>query len=440
MRLSLIAIAFGLLTSQMANANTISEQMEQQAKQISVLQTQLEKLVQQQDSTSATGELSPFSFSSYGTLNYRNIEVFKNVQDVTPERRGQVDVERLVTEFGYRFNKQWKVEFELEFEHGGTGSTLEYDGFEEFGEFETEIEVGGEVVVEKLELEYQHSDAFGVKLGHIYVPVGLASSHHKPHQYYTVRRHQSVENMLPSVWHETGVGVFGQVADFHYQAQVVTGLNSEYFRTYNWVAAASQKRFETVNADDLAMVIRLDYGNVKDGNAIGFSYYTSSTSGNRHKTNQLDVSGDISILDLHGVYSQGNFNLRGQYLLGQLDNSNEIANANRNTPGLHVGNFAQLGSESQALFVEAGYNIADMTNLTNPLHVFVSYDYSNPLEKVDSEFSTNRFELTELSMGVNYFPTKNLVLKGQISTLKSAMAEIPNTNSFELGLGYYFSL
>lgn len=300
--------------------------------------------------------------------------------------------------------------------------------------------MGGEVVVEKLQLEYQHSEAFGVKLGHIYVPIGLGATHHKPHQHYTVKRHQSVENMLPSVWHETGVGIFGQLNNFHYQAQIVTGLNSEYFRSYNWVGGASQQRFETVNADDLAVVLRLDYGNVKQGNGLGLSYYTSSTSGNRHKTNQLDVSGDISIFDLHGVYSQGNFTARAQYLLGQLDNSNEIANANRNTPGLHVGNFAQLGSESEAFFVEAGYNVSELIGLDTPLHAFVSYDYSNPLSKVDSEFATNRFELTQTALGINYFPTQHLVLKAQVANQSSAMADIPNTSSFELGLGYYFSL
>jgi len=440
MRVSFIAAAIGLLLSaQGVSATSISEDIKRQATQIQALQQQLDKLQATQASTKQMTS-DKFSFSSYGALNYRSIEVFKNVQDVAPQRRALVDVERLVTEFEYRFSPQWKVEFEVEFEHGGTGSTLEYDGFEEFGEFETEIEVGGEVVVEKLELEYTYSKAFGVKLGHIYVPVGLTNTHHKPHQYYTVRRHQSVESMVPSVWHETGVGVFGQLNNFHYQAQLVTGLNSEYFRTYNWVAAASQKRFETVNADDLAMVIRLDYGNVKEGNGVGFSYYASSTSGNRHKSNQLAVSGDISIIDLHGVYTEGNFTVRAQYLLGSLDNSNEIAQANRNTPGLHVGNFAQLGSESTALFVEAGYNISDFVGLSNPLHVFASYDFSNPLSKVDSQYATQRFEVTEVATGINYFPHSNLVLKAQIASSNSAMAEIPNTTSFELGVGYYFSL
>ena len=42
-----------------------------------------------------------------------------------------------------------RLEAELEFEHGGTGITMEFDKLEEFGEFEMEVEKGGEVIVEK---------------------------------------------------------------------------------------------------------------------------------------------------------------------------------------------------------------------------------------------------------------------------------------------------
>jgi hypothetical protein len=44
-----------------------------------------------------------------------------------------------------------EAELEVEFEHGGTGSALELE-YEEFGEFEQEVEKGGEVLVEELSL------------------------------------------------------------------------------------------------------------------------------------------------------------------------------------------------------------------------------------------------------------------------------------------------
>ena len=447
MRLSPIMLAISVAGfSSGALATSVQEQLNNQNKEIELLKQQLAQLSSQNKSVIST-EMSPnlstskdFEFSSYGTINYRSEEIFSNVQDTDPERRSKVDIERLVAEFKYNFDPKWSVEFEVEFEHGGTGSTMEYDGFEEFGEFETELEAGGEVIVEKLELEYKHSKAFGAKFGHIYVPVGLGASHHKPHQYFTVRRHRSVESMIPGLWHETGVGVFGEINNFHYQAQVVTGLNSEFFRSYNWASGGSQTRFEEVNADSLATVVRLDYGNIKQGSAIGFSYYQGKTSDNRHKTNKMTNDGQVSIFDLHGVYQNGPITLRAQYLFGELENSSEITLANKTTPGLRPGNFSLVGSEAEAYFVSAGYDIAPMLGHDKSLQVFASYDHSNPLKKVEDTTATTRFDISEMAIGINYFPIKQLVLKAQFANQEVATSTIDDTTSFELGIGYYFSI
>ena len=116
-----------------------------------------------------------WQIKSYGSVRYKNEEIFGNTQDLDPTRRASTDLERVVLELSYDFTPQWQVELELEYEHGGTGVTLEYDGFEEFGEFESEIEAGGEVVVEKLQVRYQANKHLAVKMGRIFVPVGLGT-------------------------------------------------------------------------------------------------------------------------------------------------------------------------------------------------------------------------------------------------------------------------
>ena len=155
----------------------------------------------------------------------------------------------MVIEFAYEFDDKWEVELEIEYEHGGTGVTLEYDGFDEFGEFETEIEAGGEVIVEKLEVKYQYNDNISVKMGHITVPVGIGTDLHKPSQYFTTERHWSEATLIPQVWHETGVNISASWNNFTAQTLITTGLNSEYFRTHHWVATGHQTRFEQVNSD-----------------------------------------------------------------------------------------------------------------------------------------------------------------------------------------------
>ena len=83
----------------------------------------------------------------------------------------------------------------MEFEHGGAGAALELE-FEEFGEFEQEIEKGGEVIVEELAIERKFSDAFRVRLGHFYVAVGHLSDHFHPADFFGTRRSEAETSII----------------------------------------------------------------------------------------------------------------------------------------------------------------------------------------------------------------------------------------------------
>jgi hypothetical protein len=381
-----------------------------------------------------------WQIKSYGSVLYKSEDVFRNTQDTSPEQRATTDLERVVLEFGYTFDPKWQIELELEYEHGGTGSTLEYDGFEEFGEFETEIEAGGEVLVEKLAVKFNVNDNFTLKFGRIFVPVGLGTDLHKPNQYFTTERHWSESVLIPQVWHETGINLTAKWQDFTVQGLVTTGLNSEYFRTYRWVASGHQKRFEQINADDLAITLRADYGDIKNGSGFGISFYNSDTSGNRNNTNNISGDGNLTILGLHGVWRYQSWTLRGQFLMGELEDSEAIAQANKTTPGLKPGNFSQLGSEAESAFIELGYNIQTLLGLSKPLMLFTSYDHANPIKKIENGSPTSRFDIEEFAIGMNYSPVKDIVIKAQFAEQIYAQGNLDNSQSFSLSMGYYFSI
>lgn len=92
-------------------------------------------------------ESREIEWRGYLTAAYEQYDFFRNAQDDDPERRARTDLERVVLEAERELSDDWRVEAELEFEHGGTGSAVEFEP-EEFGEFEQEIEQGGEVRVE----------------------------------------------------------------------------------------------------------------------------------------------------------------------------------------------------------------------------------------------------------------------------------------------------
>lgn len=423
--------------------------LEKQQKQLQLIEKQLVEL---KKTSSQSNENIPtntvhkiaseknWQINSYGNVLYKSEDVYRNIQDTNPERRATTDLERVVLEFVYDFDPKWQIEIELEYEHGGTGASLEYDGFEEFGEFETEIEAGGEIIVEKLQAKYSMNDYFTVKMGHIFVPVGLGTDLHKPTQYFSTQRHWSESTLIPQVWHETGLNLISKWQGFTAQTLITTGLNSEYFRTYNWVATGHQKRFEKVNADDLALTLRVDYGDIKAGEGIGVSFYTGNTSGNRNNSTKVDGNGNLTIIGLHGAYSFENWLVRGQYLFGTLDDSQAITNANKTTPGLKPGNFAQLGSEAESSFVELSYNSQDVFNLSKPLYLYTTYEYANPIKKVEQGTPTERFNKQSIAFGINYYPINNIVLKAQASQQMHAQNSLDDSSSFSLSMGYFFSI
>jgi hypothetical protein len=426
--------------SSLASTPNLAEQLNEQAYQISQLKAQLAELTLPTHSHNNAVSAKKWHISSYGSLLYKSADVFSNTQDTSPTRKTITDIERVITEFSYQLDQNWQVEIEIEYEHGGTGSSLEYDGFDEFGEFESEIEAGGEIIIEKFELAYQYNPSTSLKLGHIFVPVGVGTTEHKPHEYFTTERYWSEATLIPQVWHETGINLQLQWHDITLQSLVTTGLNSEYFRSYQWVATGHQKRFEQVNANDLALTLRLDYGDLQQGSGIGVSFYTGNTSDNRYNSNKISANGKITLLGLHGIWRHHNWLIKGQYLLGKLSDSQAIAQANKTTPGLKPGIFAQLGSEAEASFVEVAYNSQNIVDLTKPLYFFATYQYANPLKKTSQGLLSQRFNKQEIAFGVNYFATPTLVFKAQYAQQDHQQSNLNNTHSFALSVGYYFTL
>ena len=100
---------------------------------------------------SANASSSPsFHLEGYGELLYSHFDFGPDQKSgphgSPPDSRAIIDITRLALELEVELLKDTELEAEVEFEHGGAGAALELE-FEEFGEFEQEIEKGGEAVV-----------------------------------------------------------------------------------------------------------------------------------------------------------------------------------------------------------------------------------------------------------------------------------------------------
>ena len=140
--------------------------------------------------------------TGYGELIYSHFDYGPDQKSSPagspPDSRATIDVARLALELETRLLHGVELEVELEIEHGGTGGALEIE-YEEFGEYETEVEKGGEVILEELFIEREFSDAFNIRLGHFYVAVGLTTEQYHPTDFFGTRRPESETSVIPAI-------------------------------------------------------------------------------------------------------------------------------------------------------------------------------------------------------------------------------------------------
>lgn len=384
----------------------------------------------------AIADENPFSVSGYGVINYAHFN-----WELDPDRRAVIDLERLVVAPKYHINDTIRLEAELEFEHGGTGSTMEFDKFEEFGEFEFEIEKGGEIIVEKLAAVFSIKPSYNFRIGHIIVPVGLVSKRHRPQHYFTTTRPEAETHILPTIWHETGVEVFGSFGPLSYQVQVVNGLDSTGFSSRHWIVRGHQLRFETVNAEAPAYVGRLDY-NLQKNVTIGVSGYYGDTAANRPKPD-VNFEANVGIVSLHGFYEMKAIKIRGLVLIGTLENAHLLSKVNRTLSNNLNVKRTPIGSSATGWYIEAGYDVLSLfrksEEMSHRLELFGRYDYYDTMASVEGViFDNPRWERKTMTIGLNYHIHPQLVFKSHYSVRRLATKEKNKEDTLSLGFGFQF--
>lgn len=139
------------------------------------------------------------SFKDYG------INRFYGAPEGNPDKhRNTISIPRFVLALDYKFNSKWILGAEIEFESGGTGTAYELENMEN-GEYETEVEKGGEVAIEQFHITRLIVPQFNIRAGHVIVPVGLTNAHHEPINFFGTYRPEGETTILPSTWHENGL-------------------------------------------------------------------------------------------------------------------------------------------------------------------------------------------------------------------------------------------
>ena len=356
-----------------------------------------------------------------------------------PDDRALMDVTRLALKLEAELLPQVELEAEVEFEHGGTGGALELE-YEEFGEFEQEVEKGGEVIVEELYVKRSFGEHLDLSAGHFYVAVGLLSELYRPLDYYGTVRPESEAAVIPALWHETGIEASGRVRRWRWRLQVINGLDATGFSSQRWVAGGHQLRFEQVRADRLALAGRVDFEPVR-GALVGVSLYRGDSAGNRPKPDMEGTEAQVTIADVHAHLDRDRLRARGLFLRGHLRNAAAVSARNRTLSNNLDVPRSPVASAASALYLEAGYDILPWLaeRPGERLDLFVRLDdYDTMAEVPEGFFDNPRFDRRVHTVGVNYAMARKLVLKADYAMRRLGAARFNDENTLGLALGFQF--
>lgn len=380
--------------------------------------------------------LSAFAQSEYsfkqryvGEFQFIQEDKFKTVNNLSPYQRKSFDLKAIEAEYEIQLNPDNKFEFEVEYEHGGVGSAVEFDNFEEFGEFETEVEKGGEVVVSEAFLLKKLSPKTELYIGKSPVGITLNNAMNSPLMYSSNEASQLEARIVPQEWNEMGLQTKTRLGDWSIYAGIVSGLNSEFFRKYNWVGGGYQKQFENINADQLAYTAGLEWGDVIWGRGISVHYYEGDTQKNRYKLDKLIVPATVRI---YTAMAQWKFFDRvgfvTEHIRGTLQNSEAIALANATLSGVaKPKSFAALGSQAALQMYQLNVDVTDTLN------VFSQYEHVNTFMQVEGTIAKDpRYDVIHNGYGFAYKLDEITHIKAHYYKEKTKLEGLPETKHFVL--------
>lgn len=383
---------------------------------------------------------SKYRFGGYGEVLYQYMNYgpdrYKYADGAPSDNRGYISVPRAVFAFDYKLRNDLVIGTEVEIEYGGAGSAMELE-YEEAGEYETEIEKGGEIELEQFHLTKRFANWLNVRAGHMIVPIGITNAHHEPIFFFTTSRPEGETTLLPSTWHETGISVLGYLSDFKYELMVVNGLDPNGFSSANWVMGGKQGMFETAVMTSPALAGRVEWSGVKSLRVGGSAYYNQTAKNASKPEKTSDITAPVTIFSADAQYLTKNMAIRANYLWGNLGDSKRLSQINRNISS--ATGFARTPVAQNALTysLEAGYNVLSFFKTKEKLMPFVRYEYYNSSEKMEegmAEMPINKRNV--LIAGLNYYLLSNLVFKADYSMRKIDNGNYNQENTFAVAVAY----
>ncbi|GAA4955425.1 FlxA-like family protein [Algibacter agarivorans] len=342
---------------------------------------------------------------AYGELTYNQPE----------GDNGELDVQRLVLLFGYKFNDKTQFVTEVEFEH---------------------VE---EVFIEQAFVNYNVAPNVSLRGGLMLVPMGIINEFHEPTTFNGVERPNVDNAIVPTTWREIGVGVTGRFNEISlgYQAYIFNGFQSvngtKRLGGSSGLRNGRQKGIKsTINSPNFST--KLDYYGIS-GLRLGLSGYFGRTQAEDDVDMLEGADVGISMIGLDARYAYKRFTARGQFIHASLSDTEDYNNLYYDL----VANPNQgLGSALQGWYVETAYNLLPQ-NKAQRLFAFARYEQYDTHASTDGALLQNdAYNRNDFTTGLSYHIAPGVVLKGDYQFRDNAQSGSDVANRLNFGIGVWF--
>ncbi len=351
---------------------------------------------------------NPVSIGGYGEMHY---------SATRPEdgpMSNEIDLHRLVLYVGRRFTDNIRFYSEVEVEHA-----IAADG------------AVGEVAVEQAFIDYDlldRSSAVGeltLRTGVVLVPMGIINQQHEPNSFHGVERPSVDKVIIPSTWHEGGIGVSGKPNDqIAYQLYVLGGLNPLGFSAGSGIRGGRQDVGEA-RTDGLAFAGRAEFS-PDTAATIGVSGYYNSAGKNAD-----EVDADVSVLGL-SADARGKFSgvearaVFAMFRIGDSEKLNAVLDADGNP-------ITDVAKRVLGAYGELAYNVLYSADTAKELLPFVRVEYYNTDPNEDTRTTV------DIVSGLTFRPIPELAFKGDvIFRRKGGDVAGDNATLLNLGIGFLY--
>ncbi|MFT7517053.1 MAG: hypothetical protein ACI84O_000841 [Myxococcota bacterium] len=313
---------------------------------------------------------SQVSFGGYGEVSYRNVG---NATDT-------FDLHRLVLYAGYEFDDTYSFTSEIEVEHGD------------------------EIYVEFAQIDGAFSEALNIRAGHLLLPMGFMNQTHEPTTFWSAKRPLVERVVLPSTWHENGLGLYGQRNDLSWQAYFVNSMDTGFDIQGSGLRGGRQGGSKA-QAESMAITGRLDY-QATTQLLIGAAFF----SGNAAQGGPVDHG--VQVVEAHAQYDNGPLRIRALLADASVENAALLP-----TPS--------STDDIDGWYIETGYDV-------------FSYDDEQSLTPFVRHEQYDLGDAVKVNViGLAYQPNLNVTYKLDLQQIESD-DDVQDSDNIEFTIGWSF--